>query len=154
MKGLPVSQKTLVIVFVDHFPKAWKFVPLTKLLANLLLQHVVQVHSFPKDMVFMSRFWKAFWEPPSASPQDFIQTERGNHDLKCSLRCLHVTIPHLRCGIWSRWNMPITPSDTPHWACHFWSQFDYHGYRLQIIKWTKWPIVGVVWVWLSVQARR
>ncbi|KAL6468355.1 hypothetical protein MHYP_G00240320 [Metynnis hypsauchen] len=106
--GLPPSRgNTAILVLVDRFSKACKFVALPKLpsakeTAELLLQHVVRVHGMPSDLVsdrgpqFASRFWKAFCQLMGASvslssgfhPESNSQTERVNQDLARTLRCL------------------------------------------------------------------
>ncbi|KAL7846282.1 hypothetical protein SRHO_G00212620 [Serrasalmus rhombeus] len=61
----------VILVLVDHFSKACKFVALLKLpsakeTADILLQHVVRFHGMSSDLVsdrgpqFASCFWKAF----------------------------------------------------------------------------------------------
>lgn len=55
--GLPLSNgHTVILTMVDRLSKAVHFVPLTKLplaaeMGTLLVQHVFQLHGFPKDIV-------------------------------------------------------------------------------------------------------
>lgn len=72
ISGLLVSQGLgVILILVDQFSKACKFIQLPKLSSaketmELLLQHIVHTHSFPADLVFdhgpqfASRFWKVF----------------------------------------------------------------------------------------------
>ncbi|KAL6486690.1 hypothetical protein MHYP_G00060820 [Metynnis hypsauchen] len=108
----PFKGNTVILVIVDHFSKACKFVTLPKLpsakgTAELLLQHGVRVHGMPSDLVsdrgpqFASCFWKAFCQLMGASvslssgfhPESNGQTERVNQDLARTLRCLTSTNP-------------------------------------------------------------
>ena len=102
----------MILVIVDRFSKASKFIALPKLpsareTATLSLEHVVRAHGFPRDVVsdrgpqFASRFWGAFCELLGARaslssgfhPQSNGQTERVNQDLERTLRCLASTNP-------------------------------------------------------------
>ncbi|KAL6485488.1 hypothetical protein MHYP_G00048800 [Metynnis hypsauchen] len=111
--SLPPSRgNTVILVLVDRFSKACKFVALPKLpcakeTVELLLQHMVRVHKMPSNLVsdrgsqFSSRFWKAFcWlMGPSVShssgfhPESNSQTERINQDLAQTLQSLTSTNP-------------------------------------------------------------
>lgn len=106
--GLPCSRgNTVILTIVDRFTKMAHFVPLLKLptakdTAQLLVQHVFQLHSLPLDVmshrgpqfssVFWSEFCKLLWVTPSLSsgfyPQSNGQTERMNQDLEVSLWCM------------------------------------------------------------------
>ena len=105
--GLPPSQgNTAILVVVDRFSKAARFIALTKLptakqTAEILVREVVRYHGPPEDLVsdrgpqFVARFWKAFWGNLGASvsltsgyhPQSNGQTERVNQALEIYLRC-------------------------------------------------------------------
>ena len=98
---LPPSQgNTAILVVVDRFSKAARFIALTKLptakqTAEIMVREVVRYHGPPKDLVsdrgpqFVARFWKAFWGNLGASvsltsgyhPQSNGQTERVNQAL-------------------------------------------------------------------------
>jgi hypothetical protein len=106
--GLPPSHgNTTILVIIDRFSKAARFVPLTKLpsakeTAELVINHVFRVFGIPQDMVsdrgpqFASRFWKAFCQLMGASaslssgyhPESNGQTERMNQELETTLRCM------------------------------------------------------------------
>ncbi|KAI2644474.1 Transposon Tf2-6 polyprotein [Labeo rohita] len=105
--GLPKSQgKNTILTIVDRFSKAVHLValsglPSAKTTAELILEHVVRLHGFPKDIVsdrgpqFTAKFWQAFCHlvgtTPSLSsgfhPQTNGQTERANQQLERYLRC-------------------------------------------------------------------
>ncbi|KAM9412399.1 uncharacterized protein ACWYII_026600 [Salvelinus alpinus] len=106
--GLPPSHgNTTILVIIDRFSKAARFVPLTKLpsakeTAELVINHVFRVFGIPQDMVsdrgpqFASRFWKAFCQLIGATaslssgyhPESNGQTERMNQELETTLRCM------------------------------------------------------------------
>lgn len=81
LTGLPVSQgMSVILVFVDQFFKACKFVPPPKLLlGNLLLQHVVQAHGFLKDVVsdlgpaVHELILESIWPPPGSYNQPLLR---------------------------------------------------------------------------------
>ncbi|KAI2643813.1 Transposon Tf2-9 polyprotein [Labeo rohita] len=105
--GLPDSQgKNTILTIVDRFSKAVHLVALTglpsaKTTAELILEHVVRLHGFPKDIVsdrgpqFTAKFWQAFCRLVGTTsslssghhPQTNGQTERANQQLECFLRC-------------------------------------------------------------------
>ncbi|KAI2664152.1 Transposon Tf2-6 polyprotein [Labeo rohita] len=105
--GLPDSQgKNTILTIVDRFSKAVHLVALTglpsaKTTAELILEHVVRLHGFPKDIVsdrgpqFTGKFWQAFCRlvgtiaslSSGHHPQTNGQTERANQQLECFLRC-------------------------------------------------------------------
>ncbi len=111
--GLPPSQgNTVILVVVDRFSKATRFIPLPKLpsakeTAELLMNHVFQVFGIPLDIVsdrgpqFSSRFWGAFCKLVGATaslssgfhPESNGQTERINQDLETTLRCMVANNP-------------------------------------------------------------
>ncbi|KAK3518251.1 hypothetical protein QTP70_034617, partial [Hemibagrus guttatus] len=103
---------TVIMVIVDRFSKAARFVPLPKLptakeTADLMITHVFRVFGIPQDIVsdrgpqFFSRFWRAFCQPLGASvslssgfhPESNGQTERLNQDLETTLRCMAANNP-------------------------------------------------------------
>ncbi|KAI2649275.1 Transposon Tf2-6 polyprotein [Labeo rohita] len=105
--GRPDSQgKNTILTIVDRFSKAVHLVALTglpsaKTTAELILEHVVRLHGFPKDIVsdrgpqFMAKFWQAFCRLVGTTsslssgfhPQTNGQTERANQQLERFLRC-------------------------------------------------------------------
>ncbi|KAL0181794.1 hypothetical protein M9458_024200, partial [Cirrhinus mrigala] len=105
--GLPDSQgKNTILTIVDRFSKAVHLVALTglpsaKTTAELILEHVVRLHGFPKDIVsdrgpqFTAKFWQAFCRLVGTTsslssgfhPQTNSQTERANQQLERFLRC-------------------------------------------------------------------
>ncbi|KAL0200244.1 hypothetical protein M9458_003431, partial [Cirrhinus mrigala] len=105
--GLPESQgKNTILTIVDRFTKAVHLVALTglpsaKTTAELILEHVVRLHGFPKDIVsdrgpqFTAKFWQAFCRLVGTTsslssgfhPQTNGQTERANQQLERFLRC-------------------------------------------------------------------
>ncbi|KAI2653487.1 Transposon Tf2-9 polyprotein [Labeo rohita] len=105
--GLPDSQgKNTILTMVDRFSKAVHLVALTglpsaKTTAELILEHVVRLHGFPKDIVsdrgpqFTAKFWQAFCRLVGTTsslssghhPQTNGQTERANQQLERFLRC-------------------------------------------------------------------
>lgn len=111
--GLPLSQgNTVILVVVDRFSKAARFIPLPKLpsakeTAELIISHVFRVFGIPQDIVsdrgpqFLSRFWGAFCRlfGTTASlssgfhPESNGQTERVNQDLETTLRCMAANNP-------------------------------------------------------------
>ncbi|KAL0161345.1 hypothetical protein M9458_045070, partial [Cirrhinus mrigala] len=111
--GLPPSRgNTVILVIVDRFSKAARFIPLPKLptakeTAELLMNHVFRVFGMPLDVVsdrgpqFSSRFWGAFCKLIGASaslssgfhPESNGQTERINQDLETTLRCMVANNP-------------------------------------------------------------
>ncbi|KAI2661117.1 Transposon Tf2-9 polyprotein [Labeo rohita] len=120
--GLPDSQgKNTILTIVDRFSKAVHLVALTglpsaKTTAELILEHVVHLHGFPKDIVsdrgpqFTAKFWQAFCclvgTTSSLSsghhPQTNGQTERANQQLDQqalpSMLCGYATGTNLRCS--------------------------------------------------------
>ncbi len=108
--GLPLSQgNTTILVVVDRFSKAARFIPQPKLptakeTAELVINHVFRVFGIPQDIVsdrgpqFSSRFWRAFCQSLGATvslssgfhPESNGQTERLNQDLETTLRCMAV----------------------------------------------------------------
>ena len=106
--GLPESEgNTAILVIVDRFSKACRFVPLPKLpsaleTAKLVFNHVFRVFGLPQDIVsdrgpqFSSRVWRAFCRLIGATaslssgfhPQSNGQTERINQELETILRAL------------------------------------------------------------------
>lgn len=117
--GLPPSEgHTVILVIVDRFSKACRFIPLPKLpsaqeTAKLMCQQVFRTFGLPLDIVsdrgpqFTSRFWRAFCKLIGATvslssgfhPESNGQTERLNQDLETTLRCLASTNP----SSWSRY---------------------------------------------------
>lgn len=111
--GLPPSQgNTVILVVVDRFSKAARFIPLPKLptakeTAELLMNHVFRIFGIPLDIVsdrgpqFSSRFWGAFCRLIGATaslssgfhPESNGQTERINQDLETTLRCMAASNP-------------------------------------------------------------
>ncbi|KAL0188416.1 hypothetical protein M9458_015515, partial [Cirrhinus mrigala] len=105
--GLPDSQgKNTILTIVDRFSKAVHLValpglPSAKSTAELILEHVVRLHGFPKDIVsdrgpqFTAKFWQAFCRLVGTTsslssgfhPQTNGQTERANQQLERFLRC-------------------------------------------------------------------
>ncbi|KAL0155372.1 hypothetical protein M9458_049635, partial [Cirrhinus mrigala] len=105
--GLPDSQgKNTILTIVDRFSKAVHLVALTglpsaKTTAELILEHVVRLHGFPKDIVsdrgpqFTAKFWQAFCRLVGTTsslssgfhPQTNGQTEWANQQLELFLRC-------------------------------------------------------------------
>ncbi|KAL0187881.1 hypothetical protein M9458_014980, partial [Cirrhinus mrigala] len=101
--GLPDSQgKNTILTIVDRFSKAVHLVVLTglpsaKSTAELILEHVVRLHGFPKDIVsdrgpqFTAKFWRLVGTTSSLSsgyhPQTNGQTERANQQLERFLQC-------------------------------------------------------------------
>ncbi|KAI2658603.1 Transposon Tf2-8 polyprotein [Labeo rohita] len=94
--GLPDSQgKNTILTIVDRFSKA------AKTTAELILEHVVRLHGFPKDIIsdrgpqFTAKFWQAFCRLVGTTaslssghhPQTNGQTERANQQLERFLRC-------------------------------------------------------------------
>ena len=106
--GLPVSEgNTVILVIVDRFSKACRFVPLPKLpsaleTAKLTFNYVFRLCGLPQDIVsdrgpqFSSRVWRAFCKIIGATaslssgfhPQSNGQTERMNQELETTLRAL------------------------------------------------------------------
>lgn len=96
--GLPPSNgNDTILTIVDCFSKAVHFVTLPKLptasaTADLLVQHVFQLHGIPQDIVsvrgpqFLSQVWKALCHALGATaslssgyhPQTDGQTEQAN----------------------------------------------------------------------------
>ncbi len=111
--GLPPSQgNTVILVVVDRFSKAARFIPLPKLpsakeTAELIMNHVFRVFGIPLDIVsdrgpqFSSRFLGAFCKLVGATaslssgfhPESNGQTERINQDLETILRCMAANNP-------------------------------------------------------------
>ncbi|KAL0199697.1 hypothetical protein M9458_002884, partial [Cirrhinus mrigala] len=105
--GLPDSEgKNTILTIVDRFSKAVHLValaglPSAKTTAELILEHVVRLHGFPKDIVsdrgpqFTAKFWQAFCRLVGTTsslssghhPQTNGQTERANQQLERFLRC-------------------------------------------------------------------
>jgi hypothetical protein len=99
--GLPPSDGNLIeiLTVVDMFSKAGHLIPLPKLpsakeTAQLMVQHVFQIHGLPVDMVSPSsrrRSAPSLGHQP-ACPLAFIQSngqlERANQDLEMALHCL------------------------------------------------------------------
>ncbi len=106
--GLPPSQgNTVILVVVDRFSKAARFIPLPKLpsakeTADLLMNHVFRVFGIPLDIVsgrgpqFSSQFWGVFCRLIGATaslssgfhPESNGQTERINQNMETNLRCM------------------------------------------------------------------
>ncbi|KAL0149444.1 hypothetical protein M9458_055232 [Cirrhinus mrigala] len=105
--GLPESQgKNTILTIVDRFSKAVHLVALTglpsaKTTTELILEHVVRLHGFPKDIVsdrgpqFTAKLWQAFCRLIGTTsslssgfhPQTNGQTEQANQQLERFLRC-------------------------------------------------------------------
>lgn len=116
--GLPPSDgHRVIMVVVDRFSKAARFIPLVKLpsapeTAQLVVDHVFRIHGICQDVVsdrgpqFAARFWKAFCALLGASvslssgfhPETNGQTERTNQSMESTLRCLASSNP----TTWSR----------------------------------------------------
>lgn len=106
--GLPPSQgNTAVLVIINRFSRAARFVTLPKLpsakeTAELVINHVFRVFGLPQDMVsdrgpqFSSRFWKAFCQLLGSTaslssgyhPESNGQTERMNQEFENTLTCM------------------------------------------------------------------
>ncbi|KAI2650848.1 Transposon Tf2-8 polyprotein [Labeo rohita] len=132
--GLPESQgKNTILTIVDRFSKAVHLVALTGLpsaknTAELILEHVVRLHGFPKDIVsdrgpqFTAKFWQAFCRLIGTTsslssgfhPQTNGQTERANQQLECFLRCF--AGEHQRS--WARYLVWAELSNNIHILCH------------------------------------
>ena len=107
--GLPTSNhNTTILTIIDIFSKPVHFIPLTKLpsaseRAQLLITHIVRLHSIPTDIVldrgpqFSARFWKAFCTligtSVSLSSGFQPQTEWANQSMETILRCLCANNP-------------------------------------------------------------
>ncbi len=111
--GLPPSQgNPVILVVVDRFSKAARFISLPKLpsakeTAELIMNHVFRVFGIPLDIVsdrgpqFSSRFWGAFCKLVGGTaslssgfhPESNGQTERINQDLETTLRCMAANNP-------------------------------------------------------------
>ncbi|XP_062842684.1 uncharacterized protein lrfn4b [Trichomycterus rosablanca] len=111
--GLPESQgNTVILVVVDRFSKACRFISLKKLpsafeTAKLIFDHVFRVFGIPQDIVsdrgpqFSSQVWRAFCKQIGATaslssgfhPQSNGQTERINQELESTLRSLVMDCP-------------------------------------------------------------
>ncbi|KAI2644254.1 Transposon Tf2-9 polyprotein [Labeo rohita] len=107
VSGLPESQgKNTILTIVDRFSKAVHLValaglPSAKTTAELILEHVVRLHGFPKNIVsdrgpqFTAKFWQAFCRLVGTTSslssgfhsQTNGQTERANQQLERFLRC-------------------------------------------------------------------
>lgn len=119
ISGLPPSDgNTVILVIVDRFSKACRFIPLPKLpsapeTAEIVCQYVFRTFGLPLDVVsdrgpqFTSQFWRAFCKLVGAKvslssgfhPESNGQTERVNQDLETTLRCLASNNP----STWSRY---------------------------------------------------
>ncbi|KAL7855967.1 hypothetical protein AOLI_G00195710 [Acnodon oligacanthus] len=100
--GLPPAKDNMVIlVLVDFFFKAGKFMPLPKLSSakekvELLSQHMVRIHGTREQCM-----WKSFCQLMGGSlslssdfyPETNSQTDRVNKDITQTLRCLTSTNP-------------------------------------------------------------
>ncbi|KAK3519568.1 hypothetical protein QTP86_034655 [Hemibagrus guttatus] len=113
VEGSPAYRgNTIIMVIVDRFSKAARFVPLPKLptakeTAELIIIHVFRVFGIPQDIVsdrgpqFSSHFWRAFCQSLGASvslssgfhPESNGQTERLNQDLETTLSCMAANNP-------------------------------------------------------------
>ncbi len=111
--GLPPSQgNNVILVVVNRFLKAARFIPLPKLpsakeTAELLMNYIFRVFGIPLDIVsdrgpqFSSRFWGAFCKLVGATasqssgfhPESNGQAERINQDLETTLRCMAANNP-------------------------------------------------------------
>ena len=105
--GLPASEgKNTIMTIVDRFSKAVHLValaglPSAKKTAELILEHIVRLHGFPKDIVsdrgskFTALFWKAFCRLMDSTcslssgyhSQTNGQMERTNQQLERYPRC-------------------------------------------------------------------
>src|SRR4029434_1451872 len=123
----PVTPRnTAILVVVDRFSKAARFIALTKhptakQAAEILVREVVRYHGPPEDLVsdrgpqFVARFWKAFWGNLGASvsltsgyhPQSNGQTERVNQALEIYLRCYTSKDP-------TRWSQNLLWAEVAH----------------------------------------
>ncbi|KAL6472064.1 hypothetical protein MHYP_G00182520 [Metynnis hypsauchen] len=75
IRPTPSKGNTVILVLVDHFSKACKFVALPKLpsakeTAEVLLQHVVRVHGMPSDLVSDQGSLAAFGRPSARQSLD------------------------------------------------------------------------------------
>ncbi len=111
--GLPPSQgNPVILVVVDRFSKAARFISLPKLpsakeTAELIMNHVIRVFGIPLYIIsdrgpqFSSRFWGAFCKLVGGTaslssgfhPESNGQTERINQDLETTLRCMVANNP-------------------------------------------------------------
>ncbi len=142
VSGLPPSKgNTVILTVVDRFSKAVHFIPLPKLpsareTAQLMVDHVFQLHGLPVDVVsdrgpqFASRFWKEFCRQIGASaslssgfhPQTNGQCERANQDLERMLRCLTSNNPSSWCQQlswieYARNSLPVAASGMSPFEC-------------------------------------
>ncbi|KAI2645310.1 Transposon Tf2-6 polyprotein [Labeo rohita] len=130
VSGLPDSQgKNTILTIVDRFSKAVHLValaglPSAKTTAELILEHVVRLHGFPKDIVsdrgpqFTAKFWQAFCRLVGTTsslssgfhPQTNGQTERANQQLERFLLCF--ASEHQRS--WASYLVWAELSNNPH----------------------------------------
>lgn len=114
---LPPSQgKTIIWVIVDRLIKYAHFLPLptsyrTQNLASLFSAKIYRLHGVSKSIVsdkdplFLSQFWKAFFNEQKTTlsyssayhPQSDGQTEVLNRCLEAYLRCFVSDDPQRRC---------------------------------------------------------
>ena len=104
---IPSQGNDVILVIIDRFSKACRFLPLPKLpsapeTARRVCDHVFRLIGLPQDVVsdrgpqFASGFWRAFCKLIGATvslssgyhPESNGLTERLNQDLEATLRCL------------------------------------------------------------------
>lgn len=108
ISGLPPSDgNTVILVIVDRFSKACRFIPLPQKLLKLSVSMFSGPVVSDRGPQFTSQFWRAFCKLVGAKvslssgfhPESNGQTERINQDLETTLRCLASNNP----STWSRY---------------------------------------------------
>ncbi|KAL0427505.1 UNVERIFIED_CONTAM: Gag-Pol polyprotein [Sesamum latifolium] len=108
VKGLPTSVgKDTILVVVDKLSKFAHFVVLkhpflAAVDAQLFMENIFKLHGMPKsivsdrDPVFMSRFWREYFQlhrsnsshPPPTTRKQMVKSRFVNKCLECYLRCM------------------------------------------------------------------